>query len=498
MRHVLPAWTVRLLAGLGILPVLLVTIDGLARLARRRDGPAAGVRWALVGAVPFVLAALLPRLLGLLRILDAGPTLPGDAGGWTAVQLVSLVLCLAVGVAAWLGLRPVLLRLVGAAAPAASARAGGALTVALVAAIALWIRNPFAAALLVPALHLWIPAAVPDLRPGRRPALALALAGLVPAVIVMLIYAFAFDLGPAGLVRNALLGLAGGAVGVGEARRLVAGRGRARPVSWPSRREGRRPTNPPMAPSVRGPLSYAGPGSLGGTGSAIRRANVISVRGFVRWLSTVLIAAGLMLIADAVLTRRLAGAGERLLRPPHAGPSQPRPAGLRARAAPAGRAPRRGQARLEPPCWPTWPAPPRRRVKDGQALGRIKIPKIGASYVVVQGTDAAALRKGPGHYPETPLPGIHGTVAIAGHRTTYLAPFRRINHLDKGDRIDLDMPYGHFRYAVEKTQIVSPDATYVIRRVNHDRLVLSACHPLYSAAKRFIVFARLISATPTG
>lgn len=269
-RHLLPSWTVRVLAGLGILPVLLVMIDGLARLARRRDRPVAGIRWALIGVVPILLAALLPRALGLLRILDAGPALPGDAGGWTAVQLVALGLCLAVGVAGWLGLRPVLARLAGASSPPASARAGGALTVALIAALALWIANPFAAALLVPALHLWLVAAVPDLRPGRRAAVTLALAGLIPAVIVMLIYAFAFDLGPIGLVRNALLGLAGGAVGAGEtiAWSLAAG---ALVGVVSLAREGRRPTNPPMAATVRGPLSYAGPGSLGGTGSAIRR-----------------------------------------------------------------------------------------------------------------------------------------------------------------------------------------------------------------------------------
>ena len=221
------------------------------------------------------------------------------------------------------------------------------------------------------------------------------------------------------------------------------------------------------------------------------------MRGFVRWLSTVLIAAGLMLIADAVLTvawqepvsayyaHRTQGHLTRDLQVFERAPLPP--------------AERRAVAKLDSSRRLAYLArATRRRVKDGQALGRIKIPKIGASYVVVQGTDAPALRKGPGHYPETPLPGIHGTVAIAGHRTTYLAPFRRINHLGKGDRIDLEMPYGHFRYAVEKTKIVSPDATYVIRRVHHDRLVLSACHPLYSAAKRFIVFARLVSATPTG
>ena len=135
-----------------------------------------------------------------------------------------------------------------------------------------------------------------------------------------------------------------------------------------------------------------------------------------------------------------------------------------------------------------------RRLKLGHAVGRIRIPAIGVSEVFVQGTGTADLRKGPGHYPETPLPGERGTVAIAGHRTTYGAPFRHIDELDRGDRIDLHMPYGDFTYRVERTRIVPPTETSVIDRVDHDRLVLSACHPLYSAAQRIIVFARLDAA----
>ena len=134
-----------------------------------------------------------------------------------------------------------------------------------------------------------------------------------------------------------------------------------------------------------------------------------------------------------------------------------------------------------------------RRLDDGDAMGRIRMPAIGVSDVFVQGTGGGDLRKGPGHYPETPLPGERGTVAIAGHRTTYGAPFRRLDGLDPGDRIELAMPYGGFTYRVERTRIVPPTAVWVTRRVGHDRLVLSACHPLYSAAQRIVVFARLES-----
>lgn len=140
----------------------------------------------------------------------------------------------------------------------------------------------------------------------------------------------------------------------------------------------------------------------------------------------------------------------------------------------------------------------RRRAQDGDPIGRIDIPQIGADFVVVQGTDAASLRKGPGHYPDTTFPGLDGTVAIAGHRTTYLAPFREVDELRRGDRIVLTMPYGRFAYAVERTQIVKPTALWVTRDAGYDRLVLSACHPLYSAAERIIVFARLERVQPLG
>jgi sortase A len=137
-----------------------------------------------------------------------------------------------------------------------------------------------------------------------------------------------------------------------------------------------------------------------------------------------------------------------------------------------------------------------RRTGTGDPLGRIRIRKIGISFVVVAGTDTASLRLGPGHYPGTPLPGARGTVAIAGHRTTYLAPFRKLNKLAHGDRIEMRMPYGTFTYAVERLRIVKPTAVWVTHRTSYDRLILSACNPLYSAAQRIVVFARLVDTKP--
>jgi sortase A len=138
------------------------------------------------------------------------------------------------------------------------------------------------------------------------------------------------------------------------------------------------------------------------------------------------------------------------------------------------------------------------QVSTGDAIGHITIPKIGAGYDVVEGTDEATLEKGPGHYPATAFPGLGQTVAIAGHRTTYLAPFRHLDALKPGDRIVLKMPYGLFTYAVQYRKIVLPTALWVTHNVGYERLVLSACNPLYSAAQRIIIFARLKSVTPLG
>jgi len=134
-------------------------------------------------------------------------------------------------------------------------------------------------------------------------------------------------------------------------------------------------------------------------------------------------------------------------------------------------------------------------------IGRLRIDKIDLSEVVVQGTDEeTSLTKGPGHYTETPLPGQKGnwTVGIAGHRTTYGAPFRNINKLKKGDDIVFSVPYGRFTYEVAETKIV--DASYQKAFVpkGDDQIVLTACHPLYSAAQRILVYGKLTKSEPRG
>jgi sortase A len=131
----------------------------------------------------------------------------------------------------------------------------------------------------------------------------------------------------------------------------------------------------------------------------------------------------------------------------------------------------------------------RRRTRDGQAVGRIRIPRIGLDAFVVRGTAPGDLRRAPGLLDAAALPGERGTAAIAGHRTTYGAPFRHIDRLRRGDRISVTMPYGTFRYTVEGTRIVDPGDLSVLRAAGHRRLILSACHPLFSAARRIVVYA---------
>jgi sortase A len=130
-------------------------------------------------------------------------------------------------------------------------------------------------------------------------------------------------------------------------------------------------------------------------------------------------------------------------------------------------------------------------LEEGRPIGRILAPSAGVEDVIIEGTDAASLEKGPGHYPKTALPGQGRTVAIAGHRTTYGAPFHDIDSLREGDRVTLEMPYATFTYVVTKTDIVDPSDVEIVEDVGRERLVLTACHPLYSAAERYAIFADL-------
>jgi sortase A len=140
-----------------------------------------------------------------------------------------------------------------------------------------------------------------------------------------------------------------------------------------------------------------------------------------------------------------------------------------------------------------------REAGNGSPVGKISIPSIGAQFVMVNGTDTSDLESGPGMYRGTTFPGIAGTTLIAGHRTTYLAPFRHIDSLQPGQQIRLDMPYARFVYTVVGHRVVAPtDVSAATANVGYSRVVLSACTPLFSAAKRLLVFGRLTRAEPVG
>jgi sortase A len=137
------------------------------------------------------------------------------------------------------------------------------------------------------------------------------------------------------------------------------------------------------------------------------------------------------------------------------------------------------------------------RLRLGQPLGRIEIPELGVEAVFVHGTRwAQDLSRGPGHYKETSLPGRGRTAAIAAHRTTFGAWFRHIDELKRGHLIRLRLPYGTFRYRVFAYEVVESNDWSIIRNRGFDTLVLSACHPLYSADNRWVVYARLVRVKP--
>jgi sortase A len=138
-----------------------------------------------------------------------------------------------------------------------------------------------------------------------------------------------------------------------------------------------------------------------------------------------------------------------------------------------------------------------REVRSGQPIGRIVIPSIHVSQIVINGTSwLHDLSRGPGRYPQTSFPGLGKVTAIAGHRTTFGAPFRDIDQIKRGDLIVMRMPYATFLYRVYAHRIVRSDDWSIIRPHGFDELVLSACHPLYSASHRWVVFARLRGVQP--
>jgi sortase A len=138
----------------------------------------------------------------------------------------------------------------------------------------------------------------------------------------------------------------------------------------------------------------------------------------------------------------------------------------------------------------------RRTLKVGGPVGRIRVPRLGLSMVVVTGTNESSLEKGPGWYTGTKLPGEGQLIYIAGHRTTYLAPFANIDQLKFGDPITLQMPYGTFLYRVTSHVIVPSTDLARLKSKGYEQIALQACHPRFFATHRYIVYARPVQVIP--
>jgi sortase A len=146
------------------------------------------------------------------------------------------------------------------------------------------------------------------------------------------------------------------------------------------------------------------------------------------------------------------------------------------------------------------------RVRLGHGVALIRIPRLGKKfrYVIIEGVSVADLRKGPGHYPGTAMPGQIGNFVVSGHRTTYLAPFNKLGELHEGDKIFIDTRTSQFVYTVTAKKIVRPGDVSVAAPVpEHPRanptkrlITLTTCNPKYSAAQRLIIFGRLVSTAP--
>jgi sortase A len=136
--------------------------------------------------------------------------------------------------------------------------------------------------------------------------------------------------------------------------------------------------------------------------------------------------------------------------------------------------------------------------RRSEVIGRLRVPRMGLNMLLVDGTDHDTLKKGPGRDKRTFMPGEDRLVYIAGHRTTYLAPFSHIDKLRRGDRITIEVPYGTFFYAVIRHRIVKSTDLSVLRSPRHELVELQACHPRFFASHRYIAYGRLLRVEPRG
>jgi hypothetical protein len=274
-HKLIPEWPIRLLVLALILPVLVTAIDGLARARRRGHEVIMWAGWVFSAALPFALAALFVvglKLIGLMAVAPPAPVAPDavplDAAGVAVLVAVACVLGLGFAV-----LRPWALRFAGVRGDPSSGGSAVALVLVMCAvALTIWVGNPFAATLIVPALHVWMWVVAPDVRMHASVWIALLIASFVPVALAAAYYMVTFGLSPVDAAWTGILLLAGGHLGVLAALEWSVVLGCAVSVAviaTRTTRQARSPEAPPV--TVRGPVTYAGPGSLGGTESALRR-----------------------------------------------------------------------------------------------------------------------------------------------------------------------------------------------------------------------------------
>jgi sortase A len=134
----------------------------------------------------------------------------------------------------------------------------------------------------------------------------------------------------------------------------------------------------------------------------------------------------------------------------------------------------------------------------GAAIGRIRVPRLSLNMILVNGTDHDSLKRGPGRDLHSYMPGEGQLVYVAGHRTTYLAPFAKIDELRRGDPVTIETPYATFRYRITRHIIVKADAIHVLRSPGYELLALQACHPRFFATHRYIAYAIPVRVIPRG
>jgi hypothetical protein len=273
---VLPGWVISLLAGALLLPVLVASVDAFARARRRQVDVLRWLRWVAAWVAPFLAALALAQFLALVGATPTPPpapvpptVLPLDAAALGVLAGVAACMVLALVLARWLAVRPD----AGLREPVEPG-AGVALALAIATgSLLLWLVNPFAALLAVPAAHLWMLTVVTRPAPPRRLRAVLIGVGVAPAVLVAVYYMFALNLDPLHGAWYLLMLVTGHSVGIVLAvigcLMLAAACGTAE-IAWRLPDEDGDEQGP-QGPTVYGPGSYAGPGSLGGTQSALRR-----------------------------------------------------------------------------------------------------------------------------------------------------------------------------------------------------------------------------------